>query len=67
LAEQVALGMVWRLLLQLMDPFLQRMNALILLLQSFQQRYDENTRKSEAAAADQFQQHATSRIRLMLT
>ena len=59
--------MVWCLLLQLMDPFLQRMDALILLLQSLQQRYDKNTHKSEAAAADQFQQHATSQIRLMLT
>ena len=59
--------MVWRLLLQLMDPFLQRMDALILLLQSLQQRYDENTHKSEAVSADQFQQHATSQISLMLT
>ena len=50
-----------------MDPFLQRMDALILQLQALEQRDDENTHKSEAAAADQFQQHATSRIRLMLT
>ena len=59
--------MVWCLLLQLMDPFLQCMDALILQLQALQQRDDENTHKSEAAAADQFQQHATSRFRLMLT
>ena len=59
--------MVWCLLLQLMDPFLQRMDALILQLQALEQRDDENTHKSEAVSADQFQQHATSRFRLMLT
>ena len=60
MAEQVAVCMVRRAFLQLIDPLLQRLDALVVLLQPCQKGDNENTHQREAAAADQFQQHATS-------
>ena len=67
LAEQVAVAIVGCAFLQLIDPFLKRMDALVVLLHSLQQRDHKNTQKGKAAAADQFQQHATSKHWPMLT
>jgi len=67
LAEQLAVGTVRRAFLQLIDPLLQRLDALVLLLQPPRQGDDENTHQGEAAAADQFQQHETSPLGPMLT
>jgi hypothetical protein len=43
------------------------MDALVVLPQTLQQGHYQNTHQRQAAAADQFQQHATSPLGLMLT
>ena len=62
-----ARGGVWRAFLQLIDPFLQGVDALVVLPQSLQQGYHQNTHEGQAAAADQFQRHAPSPLGPMLT
>ena len=57
----------WRAFLQLIDPFLQGVDALVVLSQSLQQGHHQNTHEGQAAAADQFQQHAPSPLGPMLT
>ena len=56
-----------RALFQLIDPFLQVVDALVVLPQSLQQGHHQNTHEGQAAAADQLQQHAPSPLGPMLT
>ncbi|AII48810.1 hypothetical protein KR52_06595 [Synechococcus sp. KORDI-52] len=67
MAQQIAVGVVRGAFLELINPVLQGVDALVVLIQPLHQGDHKNAHQREAAAADQFQQHATSPYRPMLT